>query len=587
VQGVRTIFYGKVMSQINEEKMLLQELINVFETWAQNACSEKFTQAYFLKSTSPQIREKYEKKIKKQTGFWTDCLIKAKINPNCFSNQKIKGTENRLRLLSALNEIKNAIGVENLNDSTMNNTKNFIDLPKALVFAEGDFERSDKYGIKPTISLAAFQRRCFKEFGSWDETLRAANIDISTVKRKTASHSLSKLLEWFDTFVVERSNIWTVTTIRDDDHALFRAIGNNSQRIKQSEIMPTDKISDEYIFNFWVMWRYWKEFNSLDFDFKWYEERSEELKNEYELKHRAQERWSLEKIQKQALELYVEGNSFSREDLNLSAKGKRLLAAMRGNRFSKTGSEVEVLFRIGVQVESLRSLKGILQDYSLEHVYVELRKIMSESLVRNENLLSRENMQKNNQDIFYAAIRWQNRLSNTLVPQNDWSKTLSFFGLNPGSFELNASKRGRRGAAFQRFFEGIIREKFVEVYAPEDVKSKDQACFNKSFSENSCDHNIRCKPDFVFLNCIIDTKVGGSLAKVEQLERYLEHCKEVFIITINDKPKKVDLNGRVIEILGFKEFLHRSEEIIGVSFDEKYIDDLSEVLRISSAFSIE
>lgn len=570
-----------------DKEALLAEVKRVFLLWVSEGQKKKFTPAYFLDNCDARIKETFSPRIRKKEGFWADILVHSNINPNCFTTKIFKGSENRKRLINAILEIKDLLGVENLNDSSMNDTKYFIDLPSALISFYGDFSLSDRYELKPKISLAAFQRRCFKEFGSWDNALKSAGVNISDVKRKIAKHSILDLLEWFDRFVAGKQNLWTVATIRDDDHALFRAIGNNSQKNRTSQVIPTAELSDEYIYNFWVFWRFWKERDCLDFEYSWYADREEELKAEYESNHRAQERWSLEKIQKQALGIYSSNGNLGRDELNSTAEGRRLLAVMRSSRFSQSGGESETLARVGVQVENLRSLNNILQDISLETVFMEIRRILSESLSSGVNLLSRESMEKHNANVFYAAMRWQNRLSNSNITQNDWSKTLSFFGLNPATFELSAQKRGRRGAAFQRFFENLIRQKFTEVFAPEDVHKSSHVCFNKSFSKSTCQHEIRCKPDFVFSNCIIDTKVGGSLAKVEQLERYLDHGSNVFIVTINDKPKSVKLRNGVVEIFGFSQFLAESERLIGVRFEGNLEEELTEILRVSSAFFVE
>lgn len=566
---------------------LLAEVKRVFELWIGEGQKQKFTPTYFLDNCDSFTKEKFSSRVRKKEGFWADILIQSNINPNCFTTKIVKGNENKERLVQAILEVRDLLGISNLNDDSMNNSKYFIDMPKALVSFYGDFSLSDRYELQPKISLAAFQRRCFKEFGSWDDALKSAGIDISDVKRKIASHGILDLLEWFDRFVDEKQNLWTVTVIRDEDHALFKAIGNNSLRNTPSQIIPTAELSDEYIYNFWVFWRFWKEHNSLDFSYPWHADRESELKTYYESNHRAQERWSLEKIQKQALSIYSSNGNLNRDELNSTAEGRRLLAAMRSSRFSQSGGESETLARVGVRVDNLRNLNNILQDISLENVFLEMRRILSESLTTGVNLLSRESMEKHNSDVFHAAMRWQNRLSNSTIAQNDWSKTLSFFGLNPATFELSAHKRGRRGAAFQRFFENLIRQRFTEVFAPEDVLASSQVCFNKSFSTSNCQHEIRCKPDFVFSNCIIDTKVGGSLAKVEQLERYLDHSSNVFIVTINDKPKSVTLKNGVVEILGFAQFLLESERLIGVRFEGNLEDELTEILRVSSAFSVE
>ena len=48
--------------------------------------------------------------------------------------------------------------------------------------------------------------------------------------------------------------------------------------------------------------------------------------------------------------------------------------------------------------------------------------------------------------------------------------------------------------------------------------------------------------------CVNHTKVGVILAKPEQLERYLDHAKKVFIITINDKPKVKKFDNGEVEV---------------------------------------
>ena len=79
----------------------------------------------------------------------------------------------------------------------------------------------------------------------------------------------------------------------------------------------------------------------------------------------------------------------------------------------------------------------------------------------------------------------------------------------------------------------------------------------------------------------------GSLAKVEQLERYLDHSSNVFIVTINDKPKLVTLKNGVVSILGFAQFLSESERLISVRFECNLKNEFTEILRVSSAFSVE
>ena len=567
------------------EELLIQSISDEFSKWALSGGKEKFSSSYFLKHAPKDVEKKFGNNIRKKSGYWAAALVASKINPDCFVSARFKKEENKRRLIEAIKALENTLGTENLNDRSMNDTEKFVDLPRSLLTHSGTFELSEKYNFVPTISLAAFQRRCFTAFGDWDTALLAAGVDLHAVKRKVASHSLDDLLNWFDSFIESRNNLWTVTTIRDEDHALFKALGNNAQK-KGREKIPTSHLSDEYVFNMWVYWKYWKKFDVQDFSNTWFEENEQELKAIYDKNHRAQERWSIDKIQIEALSLFAKGGFLGRDDLASSSDGRRLLATLRSEKFGGGLGEAHVLNRVGIQTESLRNLKNILEDISLEDVLTELRALVGSSIERRENLLSREKMQRDYFDLFSAAIRWYNRLSGKSKVSNDWSKTLSFFGLNPAVFELTASKRARRGAVFQRFFEQFALEEFEQVSRPEDVVQMKQVCCNKSYSKAVCSHEIRCKPDFVFQDLIIDTKVGGALAKKEQLERYLDHSSNVLIVSINDKPKSVKLENGTIKIVGFSDFIEQSKEILGVSLRSSLNEELSEVLKTASIFSI-
>lgn len=565
---------------------LIKLCMNQFRVWAEGDRIKYFSQSYFLENLTASKRGKYESRIRKSAGYWVHLLIECKIDPNAFSTIKFPKEQNRQKLIESLRDLEKKLGVENLNDSSMNKPNIYIELPRPLRKYEGNYSTSNRYRIKPLISLAAFQRRCFNQFGSWDAALEAAGIDVSKVKRKVASHSVYDLLTWFDRFVSKREGKWTVSTIRDYDHALFRAIGNNGKKTNDN-IFPFNNISDEYIFNMWVFWRFWKETGTAEYSENWWLKNSNTLRQEYELNHRAQERWSLDKIQNKVLERYSNGCDLNRASLESTIDGKTLLAAMRSPRFAAGQGEVGVIKKVGILTENLTKLRNIIDDVSLDEVSAQLRKLVANSLGQNKNLLSRESMVKENTELFYASMRWFNRFNKHYKNQNDWSKTLEFFGLNPNVFELGSSKRGKRGAVFQRFFESMLSDHFEFVSHPSKIDTNNQVCCNKSYSSRYCSHNITCKPDFVFKDLIIDTKIGGSLAKKEQLERYLDHKNKVLVVTINDRSKMIRSRKGVIKIISFKEFVRTSNDLVGVKVGGHYVDELAEVLRQASLFAPE
>ena len=57
-------------------------------------------------------------------------------------------------------------------------------------------------------------------------------------------------------------------------------------------------------------------------------------------------------------------------------------------------------------------------------------------------------------------------------------------------------------------------------------------------------------------------------------------------ISINDKPKSVKLENGTIKIVGFSDFIEQSKEILGVSLRSSLNEELSEVLKAASIFSI-
>ncbi|MDB2654565.1 hypothetical protein N9Y68_06570 [Luminiphilus sp.] len=568
------------MTEIDE--YLREQIVEQFHKWIAEGKPSKFSASYLMKNCNPVFCNKYKNQLTKKTGFWAEALQQSQINPDLFVSAKFKNIEQaKPALIEAIRELETVLGVENLNDGSMNQTKVYVPLPASLRRYSGGFAVSDRYELEPQISLAAFQRRCFKAFGGWDAALSAAGVDLDAVKRRVATHTAEDILFWFDRFVGSQGDDWSATTIKDRDQALFRAIGNHSSA-RSADRLPYAHISDEYIFSMWLFWKSWQANGSMIFEEAWWLSHESHLRQEFENKHRLQERWSLDRLQESALLLYSLGSNLDREDLE-KRQETAFLATSR--RYSDTGGESQLFERVGILTDNLSSLDSILSDLPLQEVSDRLRSLVGQSLEDEVNLLSREAMLKSNKETFYAALRWFNRFNLQEKIHNDWSKTLQFFGLNPNVFELAASKRAKRGIAFQRFFENLLVPHFNFVSKPEYVTSIRDVCADQAYGTDACSHSIRCRPDFVFKDLIIDTKVGGSLAKPEQLGRYLEHKSRVYVVTLNDAEKEKQIGDGFITVISFASFVAQSLDLIGIDVPNDSIDKLNVLLRQESLFS--
>jgi len=212
-----------MVEQISED--LIDQIRSNFKKWAKSDQSDAFNVRQLLVSLSKTLEEKYRNKLLKKSGFWALCLAEADINPDIIVSSKFRDLSSaQVALAESIIELKEKIGIENLNDGSMNKTKEFIDLPLPLRRYQGEYPLSDQLKIYPTISKAAFQRRCMKVFGSWDGALEYTGINLSDVKRKIAKHSSNELLDRFNQFIINQTGDWSVSTLRDQDYELFRAI---------------------------------------------------------------------------------------------------------------------------------------------------------------------------------------------------------------------------------------------------------------------------------------------------------------------------------------------------------------------------
>lgn len=463
-----------------------------------------------------------------------------------------------------------------LSDTAMN-SQTRIPLPEKLLVSKSHLICEAAGCQIFTVTKQSVYAQGMRLFGDWSKAVSACGIDYKKdVLKKIASRALLDTILMLDEFDSTHNSKWSFQDIRNKNHVLERAIHN---AFRKQEAVPFREFSNQKVFVMVANLKYWRETGELKNDADWWNKNKEKLLEQYSVNHRSQETWSISKIQSQVLARYANGENLSRPELNLDSSGKTLLAALRSSRWGDRAGEVGTLKRVGVLTRELSSLQSILDDMPLETVLNKLRGLVGESLEHGENKLTREYVQNNHYELMAAASRWHRRLSKSRTTGIDWAGTLKFFGLNPNVFSISATDRSNRGFVLQRFLKDILSKYMIEKDSPDDVLLPTHFCSDKLMSNDMCDHFIRCKPDFYLGDTIIDTKVGGTLAKPEQLERYLDHAERVFVVTINDKAKIKKFENGSVEIIKLATLLERSLEIVGVDIPPKEIDGLSQALK--------
>jgi hypothetical protein len=541
-----------------------------------NLLSKKFNFSYVETEESALASYLSAKKIS-----WKDALEMAGLSYDHHRGQMIYGKtddERKETFKLLISHIVELVGgnYSVLSDGAMN-VQISIPLPKKLLISKSHLI-CEHAGCKIfTITKQSVYAQGSRLFGDWGQAIAACDIDYKQdVLKKIASRALLETILMLDEFDRRHNDAWSFQDIRRENSVLERALHN---AFKKYEGVPFAELSNQKVAVMVANLRYWRETGELKTDIDWWNRNKEQLLEQYNVNHRSQETWSIGKIQSQVLSRYASGENLSRPELDSDSAGKTLLAALRSPRWGEGAGELGTLKRVGILTPQLSSLQSIIDDTPLEVVLVQLRGLVAESLEDGENKLTREYVQNNHYELMTAASRWHRRLTKSRNTGIDWAGVLKFFGLNPNVFSISASDRSNRGFVFQRFVKDILSKYMIEKDSHEEVSLPTHFCSDKLMKNHMCDHFIRCKPDFYLGDTIIDTKVGGTLAKPEQLERYLDHADRVFIVTINDKAKVKKLENGSVEIIKLAAFLERSLEIVGVEIPPEEINGLSQVLK--------
>ena len=577
----------KVLADLEPAKraILDRELREMFSKWVSKGRKGDFNRIHIVGRLSEEAKSGLINSLN-HGPLLAQLLIRTGIDPDAVLNLiRLRGrfddSETRDRLCSAIRDVARQIGESNLNDNYMNNVqrKEEIIVPDTLRRQPGPFPLSEKHGHMAKIRLGSFQMRCRAFFGSWDKALTNAGFDLNEIKKKIASADHTGLIRTLDEFDRDSEGSWSYQDLRDSDPALCHTIQNNT-RINKDKMPFSDNLNGMRVAIANLL--HYRDNGCLKEDMFWFESNEQRIEEEYRSHHF--QKIYLADIPKLALERYSKGKSFSRGVTD--KEGRSLISACRtqdrdGKDYRKTLGDA------GILTEKLHQLEQACIDLGGEPKAVGMmRQLVAEAIDAQDidQMLSRGYVERFRPEAFQVAHNLHHVLTKGMNWRksgqgNDWSGVLTTFGLNPAVFELNARKRTKRGFAFQRFVRNELGEVMLEVDSPTEVVSGGQFCSNKSLG---CNHDIKCRPDFILKGSLLDTKTGGKhLKKSEeaQMERYLEHRDEVIVITLNTNDHIKDFENGSIRFIKFTTFVQQSEDIIGVKLDPGLPQKLTEYLR--------
>ena len=506
---------------------------------------------------------------------WIHALHKSGIDPKCHAQFSYGSTveERKSTFVEIVKSIAKIHGAMSLNDNSMN-TGEKVDVPESLWDAafRGSYAECSRLGCEPIHltrrSIYATGRRLF---GSWAIALSSSGIDLDEVQRKPASLDFLSIVKDLNEYDHQTGSDWTITKIRKERSNLERAIYNLKDR--QNVSIPYRSTSDDIVFVVWVNMIFWRERSEISEDLVWYERNFDQLNKTFKEQHRGQEQWDENSIVLGIQDIYGRGASdlrLSRDDVSNRGReaDKTLWGAMRQSRFRNAGKNEEAWFKqSGILIHKLREkYKQLDQKYSVEDCMNYFSILMRDSLASGENRLTREFNENADSDFTNFIIN----------KYGSWEAGLTDHGLDPKFFSITSSKRTKRGYRFQKF----VEEQFEVAGLKRVTKDPKAKEFVANRSIKTCDHDVKCKPDFLFSSLIIDTKTGYHASqKPEQLLRYFDHIPNVLILTLNDSEHTVMLEGCPIRVMGFSTFLEKSEALIGVKLDVGLTSELSEILK--------
>jgi hypothetical protein len=478
--------------------------------------------------------------------------------------------QRKQKLIEVLKDIQRTHGIELLNDNSMNDSRE-IPLPSALR-TKGRFPECKRYKCAySSVPLRAVYAQGRRLFGTWRSAIRAAGIEYDDVQRKIAKRDRGEYISRFCVFLKSsHKDSWTISDLRKRDNATYRGLYNTHSSSVFTKYIPEDVILCAY-----VEARYKRARTNLS-PARFCERHLKGFKDHFYNTIVKQTIWTgtrtrrgskdLSLIQKELLRRFAEGADITRGGLqsSIEASDRTLLAATRNHYRDHNKALTQAGFLPSVLGRNQQTLTD---PFPFHRILTEFRRLVKESLEFHENRLTREYARYFEKQLHDAIIR----------KYGAWTHGLRSVGLDPKTYQLTASKRTKRGFAFQEYFrEMLLRAGFEQRTRSELVTGPKDFAHNAYLS--SCKHSPRCRPDFIFQNCILDTKTGFSAERqADHFERYLGHRPSLLIVTLRGSKRAIKSRNGTVFTMSFSDFVASSAELLGVIIpteEEKVLTDV-------------
>lgn len=481
----------------------------------------------------------------------SDVLINSGINPDCvLETQRGKYKKDLVFLKKLIKEISFIIGKDNLNDNSMSKY-GLIELPKSLE-TRGKFPFSTKHNIpKKKVNTNSIMRGICRTFDnkSWGEILKMCGYENS--ERKKHLFSQNEILELLKLFVEKEYNLnWNLfkdnftefikpNELKTKNNKLFKLIHRLPEKLN---IEVNNKHINQFSLGLFIL-IFSDSKNGINGIHDYLKVNEKKIET-YSLESRLiKKRKGNEKdIQKSILQGYVNGY-FGYEDYFGDTTLYRYI-----NHNVKENSKI-YFKKLGLETDSLRYLKSVIESKynSKENIWKKFRELVSVSIQTNTNCLTREYLELNEPEFIKDCFRLEK------IKTNSWEKVLREYGLSSDIWTNSYSIISHKGNIFQKSVFELIRKYLREVKEISQL-NKNSFIHNKLISTG-------IKPDFVFNDIIVDTKLSVSIDKNKrigeterkQIEKYLTYFnKPVMIITLNQKEDYFKLDNLKIKNINFK-----------------------------------
>lgn len=428
--------------------------------------------------------------------------------------------------------------------------------------------------IKP-ITRRSIYAKARSLFGTWNQFLECSGIDSRQVIKKIASRDPSVYLE--DLFVrFEENNELTISDIRNTMSWNLRHERNQSCLILYNSDIDQWIVSErQWFFAAWCQFQ--AEKNGIDV-ISFYQDQKKLLWEQFKINHKSQEVWEDGRQELELRKCFADGVRVTRAELQKSAIKfhRTLLASTRSQKRRNDGKDHDNALRnAGFIPERLEEIYKEQDDkWNLTRCFQYAQNLMQAYIETGEPTLSREWCHNHEKEFHDALLR--------KVKGASWEKGLQWLGIDPIPFSITASHRAKRGLLFQQFFKRMLLENgFIEKDCDNGEPFLEKE-FLAGKQLRGCTHQTRCHPDFVFADKIIDTKTGGGAItkQSDQLKRYVEHRKDVYLVTLRQGYSLKRIGEGHVITLSFDSFLEDSLGYIGVNISrEKYNKELSQYLK--------